>query len=379
MHAAPSVPIRICGFMAGGVLALLVAGGSVAAPRSADALAPTLRAEMRQLVAAGVPGVVVLVRRDNGTLSLASGSSRLTPKTPMRPANRFRIGSITKSFVATVVLQLAGEGKLSLDDTVERWVPGLVPNGGSITLRHLLSHRSGLYDYLNDPKVLQPYLDGNFGYEWKPRSLVAVSTAHQPLFLPGARYAYSNTNYILLGLTVEAATGSPIGDELSRRIFEPLALRSTSFDTKPQVAGPFAHGYLVQGKRPLQDVSLVSPSYAWAAGAIVSTADDIARFYQALLGGRLLQPDLLQAMETTQDDYGLGLARTVVPPSLGACGTFFGHDGAIAGYNSLALSSPDASRQTVVLVNSLTLDDKVGNKQAEGAMVRLVKTAVCGS
>jgi D-alanyl-D-alanine carboxypeptidase len=331
---------------------------------------------MDALVAAGVPGVVVLVHGKNGTLRLASGHSNLARKTPMRVTDRFRVGSITKSFVATVVLQLVGEGKLSLDDTVEHWLPGVVPNGDKITLRNLLSHRSGLYDYLSDPRVLKPYLSGNFGYRWTPRGLVAVSASHKPLFAPGTTTSYSNTNYLVLGLIVEKATGNSIGAELKRRIFAPLQLRSTSLDTSPRMRPPYAHGYLVQGKQ-LQDVTSVSPSYAWTAGAIVSTADDLARFYRALLGGRLLGADELRAMETPKNGYGFGLARTPLPQSWGCGGARWGHDGALAAYSSIALNSKDGKKQMVVLVNSLTLDDKVGDAKAQQALVRLFKTALC--
>ena len=167
---------------------LLLAAGAGASPRNANDKRSTLQAQMDMLVATGVPGVVVLVHGKNGTLRLASGRSDLARKTSMRVTDRFRVGSITKSFIATVVLQLAGEGKLSLDDTVDHWLPGAVPNGKTITLRQLLGHRSGLYDYLSDPRVLKPYLAGNFGYTWTPRRLVAVSAAHKPLFAPGTKY-----------------------------------------------------------------------------------------------------------------------------------------------------------------------------------------------
>src|SRR5262249_19201622 len=161
----------------------------------------------------------------------------------------------TKTFVAAIVLQLVGEGRLSIADTVERWLPGVVPGGERITLRQLLNHTSGLFDYAED---------NTFGRQlahpkkvWSPRQLIRIATAHPPLFAPGARWSYSNTGYILLGLIVEQATGNPLGSELRRRIFAPLRLRSTSFDTKPQIAGQHAHGY-TKGKSGLTDVSAVS-------------------------------------------------------------------------------------------------------------------------
>ena len=356
------------------VLALLLAAGSAAAPASGDSLTPALRKDVKDLVAEGVPGVVVLVRRDSRTVQLAGGYSNLEKKTPMRVGDRFRIGSVTKSFVATVVLQLVGEGKLSLDDSIEHWLPGLVPNGGMITVRQLLSHQSGLFDYLSDERVLKPYLSGNLGYEWTPAKLVAVSTSHPALFAPGAKFSYSNTNYIVLGLIVEAATKDTIKAQLRKRIFGPLGLRSTVLATSQRIAGAHAHGYLVQGKNQLLDVTLVSPSYAWTAGAIVSTASDIARFYRALLGGRLLPPDLLQAMKTTTDRVGLGLYQT---PSLCGRPDLYGHDGALAAYLTLAFNSEDGKRQFVILVNSMTFNDQVGTKRAQQALGRLFKTADC--
>jgi D-alanyl-D-alanine carboxypeptidase len=358
---------------AAAVVSSQVVAGALAASPSSGSLASELRQEMSELVAAGVPGVVVLIRRDDRTLLLASGLSDQATRTAMSVHDRFRIGSVTKSFVATVVLQLVGEGKVSLDDSVERWLPGLVPNGENITIRDLLGHRSGLFDYLDDQRVLKPYLAGDFGYVWTPRRLVAISASHKPLFSPGARFSYSNTNYILLGLIVEAATGQPLAAELGRRIFAPLGMESTSFPASPSIDGAYAHGYLVTGKNKLQDVTRVSPSYAWAAGGITSTADDIAKFYAALLGGRLLKPELLHAMETTREHYGLGLYQTPGP-----CGPLWGHDGAIAAYLTLAFNSKDGTKQMVVLVNSLTFGDKVGNRQAQGALDRLFKTAACG-
>jgi len=365
------------GLAASVVLALLLAANSAAAPASGASLAPALQKDVKALVAEGVPGVVVLVRREGRTVQLAGGYSNLEKKTPMRVGDRFRIGSVTKSFVATVVLQLVGEGKLSLDDSIEEWLPGVVPNGDNITIRQLLSHQSGLFDYLNDERVLKPYLSGNLSHVWTPPKLVAVSTSHPAVFAPGAKVSYSNTNYIVLGLIVEAATKDTMKAQLRKRIFGPLGLRSTVLATSQGIAGAHAHGYLVQGKNQLQDVTLVSPSYAWSAGAIVSTASDIARFYRALLGGRLLRPELLQAMKTTTDRVGLGLYQT---PSFCGRPDLWGHDGALAAYLTLAFNSEDGKRQFVILVNSLTFNDQVGSKRAQQALGRLFKAAAgCGT
>jgi D-alanyl-D-alanine carboxypeptidase len=340
---------------------------------SAGAALPTaakVRHDIRGLVAAGVPGAVVVVRDGRKAVRVAGGSARLKPRQPMRVDDRFRIGSVTKTYVATVVLQLAGEGKITLDDSIERWLPGMVPNGANITLRELLNHHSGLFDYLEDPQVVAPYLAGDFGHTWTPQQLVAIGLAHPPVFAPNAQFGYSNTDYILLGLVVQTITGRTIGAELKQRIFQPLKLRATSFASAQRIRGAHAHGYLVTGSRSLRDVTAVSPTHGWAAGAIVSTADDVARFYRALFSGRLLRPDLLAAMQTATDRWGLGLERFEDP-----CATPWGHGGAIPGYISLTRSSADGRRQMVVLVNSESLSSGVGGDQAEEAYDRLTTTA----
>jgi D-alanyl-D-alanine carboxypeptidase len=357
-------------------LVAVVAVTAVPAAAAPDREAKLQRA-LDELVAAGSPGAIVLVRDGDRTLRLAGGDAILEPGRRMRPTDRFRIASVTKTFTATVVLQLVGEGKLSLDDTVEHWLPGLVPDGEGITVRQLLNMSSGLYDYLvdEDTTVRDRIESGDVEYRWAPRELVAIATAHEPKFAPGAGYSYCNTCYVLLGLIVEEATGSSIGAELRRRIFTPLRLRATTFDTEPRIAGRHAHGYLLLGEPPLIDVSVLSPSWGWAAGAIVSTADDLARFYRALLDGRVLRPDLLQAMRTTSvgvsstDRYGLGLAQVRMP-----CGTAWGHQGGIAGYETYVLASRNGRHESVVFTN---LDGSSASKRAEQALQRLVVAAYC--
>jgi D-alanyl-D-alanine carboxypeptidase len=353
-----------------------------AALEPAEAREPGLQRALDNLVAAGVPGAVLLVREGGRTIRLTSGYGNLKPRTPVRATDRFRVGSITKAFVATVVLQLVGEKKLSLTDTVERWLPGVIPNGERITMRHLLNHTSGLFDYGGDRKWLEAaYRDPL--RRWTPREIVAVATAHMPHFVPGAGWSYSNTNYFVVGLIVEAATGRKLESELRRRIFAPLRLRATSLDTVPRIAGPHAHGYFVG---PLEDVTVGSPSYVWAAGALVSTADDVARFFRALLGGRLLRPDLLRAMETTVADapgfsYGLGVQNVATP-----CGVSWGHSGGSPGYSVDSYNSKNGARQVVVFVNGTErLALGLPNfrsfdipRRAELAFERLIETAYCG-
>jgi D-alanyl-D-alanine carboxypeptidase len=175
-----------------------------------------------------------------------------------------------------VVLQLVAGHRLRLSESIARWLPGLVPGGGAIILRELLQHTSGIFDYTSDRGFL-PAVAADPDRVWRPTELVRIAVAHPPLFPPGTSFAYSNTDYILRGLVNEAATGRPLAYELQDRIFTPLGLHQTSLPyddvTLPM---PFAHGYLLSqpGAPGLVDVTAVSPSIAWAAGGIVSTAGD---------------------------------------------------------------------------------------------------------
>jgi D-alanyl-D-alanine carboxypeptidase len=315
------------------------------------ATSPVLRQIVRQLVRDGAPGALAVVRTPSGIHRAQDGLARRRPRTAMVGTDRFRVASITKTFVAAVVLQLVAEGELGLDDPVERWLPGLVPNGRAITIRELLDHTSGLFDYFGDKGFVRAVV-AQPGRIWPPRRLVAIATSHTPLFPPGRDWSYSNTNYILLGLVVEAAVGTPLDQQLQQRIFDPLALTATSFPTGARIDGAHAHGYVgfatLPRLRSLLDTSPVSPSLAWAAGAIVSTGDDVTRFYAALLGGQLLPPDLLAAMQTPAPGvhYGLGLLGADTP-----CGPAYGHEGDLLGYRSFVYARPNGTRVALVMVN----------------------------
>ncbi len=339
-----------------GLLAPPVTAGAASAATTGTASAaganPRLQALLDELVANGASGAVALVDDGTRTWRLASGAAVLDPRIPLRPGARFRIASVTKTFVATVALQLVGERRLRLDDTVERWVPGLVPNGRAITLRMLLNHTSGLFDFTQD-EAFFAQVSADPTRAWSPRELVAIATAHPPTFAPGAGWSYSNTGYVVAGLMLESATGRTVQQLVRGRIIRPLGLGRTSFPQRdPRIPGYHAHGYLPPSLTGggYVDITRISPSIAWAAGGMVSTVDDVHRFYAALLGGRLLRPGLLAQMRTTVPalpvfGYGLGLLAL-----RGPCGTVWGHSGGFPGYVNVAYNDRSGRRSALVML-----------------------------
>jgi D-alanyl-D-alanine carboxypeptidase len=365
----------------GALLVTVVAGGitagaSLPLDRESGEKPIGLRARLDAIVDSGAPGVIALTRDDANMRQLASGLANPATHAPMRPSNRFRIASVTKTFVATVVLRLVSEGRLGLDDSVERWLPGLIPNGRRVTVRQLLGHRSGLFDYTDDSRVFQPYWSQP-RFVWTPRRLIALAASHPVVFSPpGSRFAYSSTNYLVLGLIVERATGKTLARELRDRIFRPLGLHDTMFVPGPWPAIGEAHGFrspshdgVVSASGAAIDTSAYSASWMWAAGGIVSSADDLARFFAALLGGRVLAPRLLRTMETTAPPrrYGLGLAvfRT-------RCGAAWGHTGNALGYVTAVWNTKDGRRQIVLMVNSYPF-----SAATDSAVRRALVSAFC--
>lgn len=365
----------------GCVTAAAAIGGSALAGH-AEATSPDasgLQKDVTALVRAGAPGAILFVRNGDRTVRVTAGLGNVVQKTPIRPGDFFKIASLTKTYTATVVLQLVGEGKLRLSDSVEQRLPGFVPNGRRITIRQLLNHTSGLFDYFENPKFLRPYLSGNFRHYWAPSQLVQMGVSHKPLFAPGRGYSYSNTNYVLAQLIIERLTGKSIGAELRRRIFQPLHLRDTIYPTAPGLPRPYAHGYKLLGKPPATDVTGLSPSMSPGSGAIVSTARDVADFYRALLSGHLLRPAQLQSMKTTVSERtgtvvgtgpgdGLGVGR--VPLSCGG----WGHGGELPGYQVEAITSGDGRRQVVLVVNQ---DGSTLAKRVLTRLDKLLEKAFC--
>ena len=335
--------------------ALLVASP----PSTVSARTSSPRALLAALVREGAPGAVALVRQGDQVHTFAAGLADVKLGRPMRAALRFRVGSVSKPVVATLVLELVDERRVRLSDTVARWLPGLIPAGAQITIRELLQHRSGLFNYTNElvPTILTGQRPLN--YVWTPRQLVRIATAHPLDFTPATRFEYSNTNYIVLGLIVERVTHMGLERYAQRTLFGPLQMRSTSF-ALGRVPGAHAHGYLpIMPPFPavaggLGDAEPLNGSNAWAAGSLVSTAADLDRFFRALFTGRVIPRSLVALMQSARPTgsgpilplYGLGLEE-----KRSGCGLAWGHTGDIFGYSAVVRASRDARKLLVLLIN----------------------------
>ena len=342
------------------VLTMAAGAPATAAQRPSDPVRTAAMVALRQLVADGNPAALGYLRIGDRQWRLAAGTADRSTGAPATPGDRFRIASNTKAFVATVVLQLVGEGRLSLDDPVSRRLPGLADR---VTVRELLDHTSGIPDPTEDSHFFDPYfVRHDWGYVYRPRDVITLALREPPAFPPGTGYRYSNTNYLLAGLVIEAVTGHSAVSEIQHRLIGPLGLRDTSFPvTDPHIHGRHLHGY----DKSYTDVSTFSPSYDWTAGAMISTTADLATFYRALYGGRLLAPAQQRALGTTVPEpdapiaAGLGVFRMTLTCSDGAAVPVWENDGAGPGYLSMSMASLDGSRQAIAVVNVYDLDVEV--------------------
>jgi D-alanyl-D-alanine carboxypeptidase len=301
-----------------------------------------------QAVATGVPGIAYLIRDGARTTVLTSGKADVSTGRPITANDRFRIASISKTYLATVVLQLEAEHRLDLDAPISRWLPRLLPDGHKITARQLLGHTSGLFDYAEDARFT--YLTDPLRV-WDPVDLVRLGASHPRAFRPGTGFLYSNTGYIVLGLLVERITGQRLEHVVGRRILRPLSLRHTYFATGPSIAGRHAHGYTVDATG-LRDITDIDASHTWAAGALIATVGDVATFFQALFAGRVLPARQLTEMKQFRDigedvGYGLGLMRQQY-----ACAVVLGHTGGGVGFSTDSAQTIDGTQQAVVFVNT---------------------------
>lgn len=309
----------------------------------------------------GVPGILAQARDGGGHWTGTAGVADTRTGRVRGPEDRFRIGSITKTFTATVVLQLAAEGRLSLTDTVDRWLPGVVTGNGhdgtTITVRQLLDHTSGVFNYTQDQEALSSQ------ESYTPAELVAIAMSHPANFpAAGTGWSYSNTNYILAGMIVERATGRTLTAEIADRIARPLRLTGTSLplSTDRTLPDPHASHYTKlfspDPEAPVHDATELDTTPYWAAGGMISTVSDLTRFFGALLGGQLLRPDQqreLLTMTQTQNwlprsTYGCGVSRILLPSGTAV----WGMGGALFGSWTYVYGTRDGTHMLAVNINA---------------------------
>ena len=331
-----------------------------------------------------IPGVVVLIASpDQGEWTGAFGTRTWGGSEPIQATDHFRIGSNTKTMTSTVILQLVQEGKLSLDDPIGKYVPG-VPNGDTITIADLSEMRSGLFSYSFDT-AFNNALDQHPQKVWTPQELLTIAFAHPVNSGPGQTFDYSNTNIVLLGLVIEKLTGQSATQAFEERIFAPLGLRQTSLPLDSALPEPHPQGYSFGSntetidtyalsaedqKRALagdllpNNETMANPSWGWTAGGAVSTVADMKTYVEALVGGGLLDPamqqvrmDSLQAVDPARPGaaYGLGIARF---------DKLVGHDGQIPGYMTFMGHDPDTGLTIVIATNLATVPGGEGSALA---------------
>ena len=328
-----------------------------------------------------IPGAVVLLRTPQGEFTVTYGTTLLGATSAPRADTHFRIASNTKTMTAAVIVLLAQEGKLSLDNPISKYIPE-VPNGDNITIAQLLEMRSGLYNYTNDP-VISATVDTDPAKVWTSAELLAIAFAHQPNFPPGTQYEYNNTNYALLGLVAEKVDGKPLAQVMHDRLFGPQNMQHTQLppSTVNTIPEPYSHGYLygsssvaLVGEPPYsaevqaaaragtllpKDYTDVNHSNAAAAGGVISTADDLATWIKALVGGKVfngdyqrrwidsLQPE--DASKPKGQKYGYGIAQLSWGPN-----TIYFHGGETPGYNS-KISYDPTNQLTLIIWTNLTV------------------------
>nr|WP_042194828.1 serine hydrolase domain-containing protein [Kibdelosporangium sp. MJ126-NF4] len=358
---------------------------------------PELRQAIQDLVDSGFAGVQLRVQDERGQWTGSAGVRQLGASAKPRTDGRFRVGSNTKTFVATVVLQLVAAGELGLDAPVADYLPEFGLNR-DITVRMLLQHTSGLYDFTRDPGAGpdkpgipwegKDWVDNRF-HTYQPQDLVRVALAKGSQFPPGQGWSYTNTNYTLAALLIEKVTGHSYGVEMQRRLLWPLGMWGTEVPgARAEIHGPHAHGYYryedAPGHWKVVDVTRQNPSSIHAGGEMISTTEDMRKFFRALHDGTILPAPLLAEMRTPHPlspGYGLGLfvqdgksASPFPPPSCGV--TLYTHNGGVKGYAALMYSTPDGKKTlTASLTSAGAAIDEIA--AFRNAQQRLVNEVFC--
>ncbi|MGH1325886.1 serine hydrolase domain-containing protein [Bacillus pretiosus] len=339
--------------------------GALAIPSYENVHAVNKRTSIEQVIdkaadAKNIPGVVVTVKNGEASWAYASGEGNIERNHKVDADSAFRIGSTTKTFVATVVLQLAGEKKLSLDDTVEKWLPGLIKgkgyDGSKITIRQLLNHTSGIADYLT-PDLKEKLIE-NPSENYTAEQLISRALQLEPV----KGWSYSNTNMVIIGLLIQKVTGESYAEQIQKRIIDPLSLKETVLPgSSMDIPKKNARGYLNTGDK-LVDITLFNPSFANASGEMISTGEDMTTFFRALLGGKLLTPEMQKEMVTHTVDtplgkYGLGIHATKLPDGT----EVWGHGGGIPGFTNFAGGTKDGQHVISININVLGAEKQINN------------------
>ncbi|MFE3213614.1 serine hydrolase domain-containing protein [Streptomyces antimycoticus] len=358
-----------------------------------------LRREVaRTLEDAGFIGLTVEVRDGHRRIHARAGEAELNTGRPVPFGAHYRAASVTKSFVATVVLQLVAEGRLSLSDPVDKWLPGVVSGNGNdgrrITVRNLLQHTSGIhnYDYSDDTGDSAADFDRTRFDHVSPEQVVAGAMKHRPDFPPAPAddpepdWNYSNPGYVLAGMIIQKVTGRAWPEEVRDRIVRPLGLTGTyEPGDDPRLKAPYAHTYQrFPGSNTWTDTTLRNVSWGGAAGSLISTDRDLDRFFTALLGGRLLPPAQLAEMRRTvpvgpnfevafpHAQYGLGMMRQPL-----SCGGYrWGHGGDLEGA-TVRTGFTEGGRRSVTISSSGKTDDDEQLLRAEAALQSLTDRVLC--
>lgn len=320
-----------------------------------------------------VPGAVVVLRTPQGTLTASYGTGVRGSERPVTTGDHVRVGSVTKTWTTTVILQLVQEGKLALGDPVSKYRAD-VPGGDKITLEQLMTMRSGLFNY-TETLELNTAMDKEPQKVWTPDQLLALAYAHPPYFEPGQGFHYSNTNTVLLGLIAEKIDGKHLGEVFQERIFNRLGLTGTVFPegAASSVPDPHPNGYFygdnvltmttpalpeamqkeaAAGTLEPHDVTNNNPSWAWAAGAGISTADDLVTLGEGLVNGKLLGEDLQkQRLDSVQPSNPSTPDGALYGWGIGKFGNLYGHTGELPGFNTFMGSDPANNVTLVVWTN----------------------------
>ena len=339
------------------VAQIQVEGGKLGLTGTAQSL---LTAVLNSKLTAFIPGAAITITSPLGNWSETAGIANIAEETPVAVEDRFEIGSITKTFTATTLLKLVEAGALNIDDTLTDWLPESVTtnvaNAEAITLRQLLNHTSGVAEYdliLLEQGMSNPLV---FLQDWQPEDIVELISNSEPVFAPGEGWQYANTNFILAGMVIEAATENDLSAEIRSNVLDPLGLENTFFAAEEDIPEGYISGYLDFNQDGiLDDVSIANLSWAWAAGAIVSNTEDLTEFAQALYAGDLLSEATRAEMFTLVDtgrgyEYGLGMMSFDTPD----LGRIVGHRGGSLGFNSNMWYSLEDGFTYVELLNGRT-------------------------